>query len=402
MVESLSGARAPLMKAAQAAEVGDLAAVKTQALKALSFPEISGIELIKAVEMLLEIGQESAALRGLRKHCEGKAPRAQGFAQLGALHFEAGKTGPAARALERALKMNPGDRQSAFLLADLRLQASLRTEAEEVWHRVFAARPADTDIRLRAASQMASFGAQDAAKRFVAEAEPLHDDPKEFAFMAAAITGTAPPPLPDPGYIARFFDRTAEHYNASLQGVQYRGPEILSAGLAALKIKPGASLSVLDAGCGSGLSAPVLTPVAQRLDGLDISPGILEEAAKTGAYNSLFTHDLARASLPEPEAYDLVTAMDVLIYCGDLTAPLTNMAQALKPGGRLFFTAEGTGKDSADWALTPSGRYRHSLAYINDRLTAAGFTLPAQVSPVTLRNEFRRPVPGLAIAATRT
>lgn len=399
MVDDLTPARLPISEAARAAAAGDLAGVKPLALKALAMKDISPPELNKAVSLLLDAGHGEAALRALRKHCEGKAPLAAGFAQLGALHFEAGKPGPAARALERALKMQPGDRQSAFLLADLRLQAGDAAAAETVWRRVFAARPEDADIRLRAATQLAHFGDISGARAFVELARPLHQDAAELAFMAAAITGDDPPALPDPGYIARFFDRTARHYDQSLAGVQYRGPEVLAASLAALGIAPGAGLTVLDAGCGSGLSVPVLAPVAARLDGLDISPGILDEAAKTGAYTRLFPLDLARDEPPEPGIYDLIAAIDVLIYTGDIALPLATLARALKPGGRLIFTCEAAPALAGGWQLTPTGRYRHAEAFIRAALEKTGFLPPDRMAPETLRNEFRRPVPGLAISA---
>jgi len=399
MVDDLSPARLPLIEAARAAGAVDGAAAKAMALKALAMREISPSELGKAVEILLDAGHGRAAERALRKHCEGKAPLAAGFARLGALWFEAGKPGPAARALTRALKMQPGDRQSAFLLADLRLQAGDAAGAAAVWRPVFAARPGDADIRLRAATQLAHFGAREAARDFVAEAEPLHEDPAEFAFMAAAITGEAPPPLPDAGYIARFFDRTAAHFDASLAGVQYRGPEVLAEGLAALGLVPGASLRVLDTGCGTGLAAKVLAPYAARIDGLDISPAILEEAEKTGAYTTLFTHDLARDPLPEPAAYDLVTAIDVLIYTGDTRAPLRTIAAGLKPGGRVFLTAEKSDGPADGWELTPTGRYRHGEDDLRATLSETGFAPPDHFTEVTLRNEFRRPVTGFAVSA---
>ncbi len=400
MVDDLTPARIPLAEAVRAARAGDEAGLKSHALKALAIREISAPELSKAVGLLLEAGQSQAALRAVKKHCEGKAPLAAGFASLGALHFEAGKAGPAVRALERALKMQPDDRQSAFLLADLMLQKGDEAEAEAVWSRVFAARPADADIRLRAATQMAHFGAAAAARRAVEQAEPLHGDPAEFAFMAAAITGDDPPELPDAGYIARFFDRTAKHFDQSLAGVQYRGPEVLAAALEAVGIAPGAGLTVLDAGCGSGLSAPILTPVAARLDGVDISPGILEEAAKTGAYVKLFTCDLARESLPEPGLYDLIVVMDVFIYTGDIARPLATLAKGLKPGGRLIFTCEAAVDKPGGWQLTPSGRYRHGEKFICEALERTGFNPPDMMVTEVLRNEFRRPVEGFAVAAT--
>src|SRR5437868_2254038 len=89
---------------------------------------------------------------------------------------------------------------------------------------------------------------------------------------AAAALGLGPPPARPPGrYFADAFDRYADHFDDHLRGdLAYRGPELLHA--AVTRALAGAtSLDVLDAGCGTGLAAPLFRPLARRLDGVDLS-----------------------------------------------------------------------------------------------------------------------------------
>ena len=47
------------------------------------------------------------------------------------------------------------------------------------------------------------------------------------------------------------------------------------------------ALEVLDAGCGTGLAAPLLGPYARRLVGVDLSGAMLEQARALPQYDEL-------------------------------------------------------------------------------------------------------------------
>ncbi|MEI2781712.1 MAG: hypothetical protein V9H25_10815 [Candidatus Competibacter sp.] len=78
-------------------------------------------------------------------------------------------------------------------------------------------------------------------------------------------------------------------------------------------------------------------------------------------------------------------------------------AAALRSGGWLAFTVERLEDAAAadDFNLDPSGRYRHSEAYLRRVLAQAGMEI-ASLETVTLRLEGGQPVIGFLVTARRS
>ena len=62
---------------------------------------------------------------------------------------------------------------------------------------------------------------------------------------------------------------------------------MLCASLAEALGAPESALDILDAGCGTGLCAPLLKPYARVLAGIDLSGGMLVRARARGIYDEL-------------------------------------------------------------------------------------------------------------------
>jgi predicted TPR repeat methyltransferase len=134
--------------------------------------------------------------------------------------------------------------------------------------------------------------------------------------------------------------------------------------------------------------------VAQRLDGFDLSPAMIEKARARGIYNHLAVSDIENLPAPQ-EHYDLVLAADTLVYLGDLTAVLESVSVQLKPGGFFLFTVEkdeGTG-----FSLGPKRRWCHSQDYLRREAKQSGFTV-AGLLACSPRTEAGVPVDGYAVA----
>ncbi|KAF2845617.1 S-adenosyl-L-methionine-dependent methyltransferase [Plenodomus tracheiphilus IPT5] len=70
------------------------------------------------------------------------------------------------------------------------------------------------------------------------------------------------------------------------------------------------SVKILDAGCGTGLVGVYLAQLgAKHVDGIDLSPGMLTLARKTGAYNRLEPADLTNPIQAETGSYDVVSCV---------------------------------------------------------------------------------------------
>jgi predicted TPR repeat methyltransferase len=234
------------------------------------------------------------------------------------------------------------------------------------------------------------------------------------AHLVAATGGAAAPERASDGFVTGLFERAAPDFDTVLADLGYRAPQLVFESAAAV-LDPGAvALEVLDLGCGTGLCGDWFRPLARRLVGVDLSPGMLERARARGCYDELICQELTGYLKRCEERFDLITAADVFCYFGDLTAVFASISGLLRPGGRFVFSLEEMepGAAAADglapsdpgavagFALLEHGRYAHSASYVQHVLRRAGLTLVA-VRTAALRFERGAPVQGLITAAGR-
>ena len=101
---------------------------------------------------------------------------------------------------------------------------------------------------------------------------------------------------------------------------------------------PDGAQRVLDVGCGAGTLARRLAAVVPHVDGVDLSPGMIEAARRTAPANlSLHVGDAMDLDLP-PGSYDAVVSSAVLHHL-PLTDALPRLAGLLRPGGVLAAVA---------------------------------------------------------------
>jgi predicted TPR repeat methyltransferase len=123
---------------------------------------------------------------------------------------------------------------------------------------------------------------------------------------------------------------------------------------------------------------------------------MIEKARARGIYDDLSVGDLIETLNNSPEMYDAVVACDVLVYMGDLTPAITATAGALRPGGVFLLTLEAEEK-TLEYALQPSRRYAHSLAYVQ-RLAIASGLLQLSAARRPLRSEHGAELMGWVLA----
>jgi len=180
-------------------------------------------------------------------------------------------------------------------------------------------------------------------------------------FLGALGLGDLPESAP-PQFVRGLFDEYADRFDEELvDTLHYRGPEQVCAPLPALH--PAPFDSALDLGCGSGLAAPLLRPLARRLAGVDLSPRMIARAAATRLYDELHIAELLAYLAATSARHDLVVACDVFIYLGSLAPTFGAVARVLEPGGMFAFTVE-EGHADAGYDLLPTLRYTHSEAYL--------------------------------------
>ncbi len=129
------------------------------------------------------------------------------------------------------------------------------------------------------------------------------------------------------------YGRLPGAYNGLVGAMGYRAPELVAKALADhLKAE---SPKLLDAGCGTGLTAKAVRtyhPQAQ-IDGFDLSPEMLKQAAKTGLYQSLKVADATKA-LPFPSGqYDAAVSSGLYTLGHVGPEALVPVLDTIKPGG---------------------------------------------------------------------
>jgi predicted TPR repeat methyltransferase len=201
-----------------------------------------------------------------------------------------------------------------------------------------------------------------------------------------------------PGYVRHLFDQFSSGYDARMLGqLDYRAHLILRE-LADLMLPGQQGLDILDLGCGTGLTGVAFSDLARCLDGIDLSPRMIEEARARGIYRRLTIADLESALAEDGPGYDLILAADTLVYIGDLGPTFRGAQARLKPEGFLLFTLEK--KEEQGYGLGSKRRYRHSEDYVRQEVARSGLDVMGLLH-CTPRQDANSPVDGLAGALQR-
>jgi predicted TPR repeat methyltransferase len=204
------------------------------------------------------------------------------------------------------------------------------------------------------------------------------------------------------GYVQTLFDQYAPRFEAALLGdLNYRGPQLLFKAVLAARAaakKPAFFKRAIDLGCGTGLAAAAFAKEVDRFIGIDLSPGMIEQARATGLYAELVVADMVDGLRGlEDASADLILAADAMVYVADLAPVTAEAARVLAPGGLLAFTVE---THDGDGVIIGAGlRYAHGADHVREQIKAAGLALVGlqEASP---RTEDNLPVRGLAAVAS--
>lgn len=194
-------------------------------------------------------------------------------------------------------------------------------------------------------------------------------------------------------FVEALFDQYAGNFDESLvDRLGYRAPGLLRAALAGRRFD-----RAMDLGCGTGLAGQAFRPSCGWIAGVDISAGMLAQAAVKGVYDRLDKADLGTLEIGE-DRYDLILAADVFVYVGALERIVAWCAGSMASGGVLAFTVEAAAADEGPLVLRESRRFAHSRDYLEAVLADAGFTR-ARITPATLRRDRGCDIRGYVVQA---
>lgn len=317
---------------------------------------------------------------------------------LGAVLQHLGQLEEAEQSFRRAIEINPKFGDALNNLGNLLNARGLDLEAAEYICRAYVLEPTQDKPKAMLGIAYYKLGRYaEAAEVYRQWLQEEPDNPTAAHFLAAC-SGNDVPERCSAAYVEKTFDEFAARFDEHLQGLSYRGPEMM-AQLLERVATPESKLEILDGGCGTGLCGPVLKPYAASLTGVDLSGQMLEQA-RTRGYNALEKADLVSYLQQHPASFDLVAAADTLIYFGELNPLLAAMRDALRPNGLFVFTVEHDSNYDDGYHLHPHGRYSHGQGYLAARLRANGFEI-VEMIPGIVRIEFGMPVQGLAVAARK-
>lgn len=346
------------------------------------------------------LGQHERAVAVLSGAADLRRDHAGTRANLAAALRAQGRLDDARVHAERATKLNSRDAAGWLELGLVRRGLGMPEAAAAAFERAVTAAPDSVHAQYCLAEERLTLGQKERAARHFRRCLDLDPEDRHGAALglAQAGEGDAPARAPD-AYVRQLFDDYADKFDSALvDKLAYRAPALLAQALGPV-LAGRQGLDVLDAGCGTGLAAPVLRPLAARLDGVDLSGAMVDKARERGLYDGLMVGELVACLQHRPGTYDLVVAADVLVYFGDLGGIMAAAARALRPGGVFAFTVERA-EDCATYVLGAKNRYAHAPDYVEAVAAENGFAV-AVMERESTRREAGNDVPGLVVVLRR-
>lgn len=179
--------------------------------------------------------------------------------------------------------------------------------------------------------------------------------------------------------LAAFYARWAQYYDDDVATHGYGLPPMMAETAAAVIPDTRRSAAVvLDAGCGTGLVGAALTAVGfATIDGVDLSPEMVEHARARGVYRRL----RAPVDLTEPPRSDLARGYDLVTVGGVFTVghvppeTLETMSRYARPGGMLIVSTRKAYLDETDYASVSAGLVESGRLELLIHTAAAPYTM---------------------------
>jgi predicted TPR repeat methyltransferase len=157
----------------------------------------------------------------------------------------------------------------------------------------------------------------------------------------------------------------------------------------------------LDLGCGTGLIGERFRDLVAEIDGVDLSPKMLEQARRKQIYSKLDCDEIVawlQRTAAESLSFDLVLSADVFVYVGNLEPAFNAVGAILADKGLFVFSVEHLAQGSFE--LLPTRRYAHSESYVRELASRHGFIIEVS-QQVNVRKERGVIVPGTIFVLTR-
>jgi predicted TPR repeat methyltransferase len=321
--------------------------------------------------------------------CHGKAVALEPTAAvshkiMGDAYGHLGHHPKAVECYEKAISIDPANADTHIALGDAMNASGDGEKAIACYRRAIELKPEHVAAHRFLGNILLERGDKEGAiacYRRVVELQP--DSP--VAHLVAALSGEHADTAPG-GYVEQLFDEYAQTFDAHLvETLRYDAPEKLVDLVREASAPAVGQWSVLDLGCGTGLSGLAIAPYAKELVGVDLSGKMLAKAQARGIYSRLEHMDLLAVMRKEAaSSYDVVISTDVFIYVGRLDSLFGEAQRLVRAGGLFAFSVESLdpvneevpdSPDARDFRLSTTGRYTHSLDYLTRIALHNGFEM---------------------------
>ena len=353
---------------------------------------------MRTAERFAKLGKIDKAAPIYQRILDGTPNHPGAQAKLAELAFATNAFDIAAGLAQRALTRDPHGPYAlgAAMLLGQTMQVLRRPkDAAAAYRRALLIEATNADTHIGLGTALVDLGERDEAIASFRTAADLAPDNARAAHMLTALEAGGG----NSSFVRDLFDDYAGYFEQHLTTrLGYRLPDDMRK--AVETAAPDRHFSAaLDLGCGTGLVADRFAGLYDAIDGVDLSPRMIEVAHGKGRYRDLVGSDIADFLAAPHGPYDLVVAADSMIYVGDLTKTFTGIAAAMAPDGLFAVSIELLPGDG--FAIQASARYAHSKAYVERLAAAHGFTLIG-FTDVPIRLENAVPLPGSIALLSRT
>jgi len=329
----------------------------------------------------------------------GRPDSVDALSNLSTVYRKQGRLAEAEAACRRAIEVRPDFGEAWYNLSQALIAQGNVHEGVLANSRAITLWPRHLQARDQVIRALLLLGERERAAQLYREWLAEEPDNPLAQHQLAACLGEAAPERASDAYVRKVFDSFAASFDAKLEKLDYRAPELVAGALRAAAGEPRQALRIVDAGCGTGLCGPLVKPWASHLAGCDLSVGMLRRARARRLYDVLHQAELVFYLDTQPAAFDAVISADTLCYFGALAGVFAAARRCLRTGGRLVFTVEALPETSTEaHRLLLNGRYAHSSGYLRAALREAGLAL-IDIRGETLRMEAGLPVAGWLVTA---
>ena len=284
-----------------------------------------------------------------------------------------GRLKDAAASYRRAIALKPDYAEAHNNLGNVLRELGEPDKARASLERALAIRPGNADTHYSLGLLCSQAGAREQAVTHLRLAQDPEDSRGAKILLAHLGAGDAPDRTP-PAHLLRLYDARARFWD---QENSYFAHQLVAGALR--QYASNGKLDILDIGCGTGLVGALVRGLAGRLDGVDLSPAMLEKAQAKSIYNRLAQADIVAFLSAHQNSYDAILGAAILIHFGDLGAVFHAAAHGLRDGGlfivTLFANPDCDFAVAASDRLAQSGCYAHSPAYVERLARECGFSV---------------------------